>query len=147
MPDAFWAGFSERLRADLEPTRFHWSDLFRYPRLAYLTAPAAIALILAVTLFVADPGRLLEPGPGRAGQQGIGTIPESFDPGLTGRATPGDAPGQIAGALIPGGPAALLAPPVLEEVGLPGARVYRLDMGGGSDSTPIYLVIDDSIDI
>ena len=145
MPDTFWAGFSERLRADLVPTRFRWSDLFHYPRLAYLTAPAALALILAVTLFVANPGRL--PQPDRAGRQGIGTIPEGFDPGLAGGAIPGEARGQIADALIPDDRSALLAPPVLEEAGSPGARVYRLDMGGGSDSTPIFLVIDESIDI
>ena len=98
--------------------------------------PAAIALVLAVALFVANPGR-----------QGIGTLPGSLDPGVTSQATPVDSARQIAGALIPGGSAALLAPPVLEEAGSPGARVYRLDMGGGSDPTSIFLVIDESIDI
>ena len=145
LPDSFWAGFSDRLRARLEPTRFPWRDLFRYPRLAYLTAPAAMALILAVTLFVADPGRIRVPG--RAGQQGIGTIPGSVDPGPSGRATPGGDSGRIADALAFGDPVALLAPPVLEEVGSPGARVYRFDMGEGSDATSIFLVIDESIDI
>lgn len=132
LPDSFWAGFSDRLRAGLEPARFRWSDLFRYPRLAYLTAPAALALILAVTLFVAESGRIRVPG--QAGQQLTGTIP-------------GVDPGRIADGMVAGDPVALLGPPVLEEVGLPEARVYRFDVGEGSDPTPIFLVFDESINI
>jgi len=39
------------------------------------------------------------------------------------------------------------APPTLEEVGSPSARVYRFTVGSGGDETPIYFVVDSSIDI
>jgi hypothetical protein len=37
--------------------------------------------------------------------------------------------------------------PVMEEIGSPGARVYRFTVGATGEETPIYLVVDESIDI
>jgi hypothetical protein len=35
----------------------------------------------------------------------------------------------------------------MEEVGSPSARVYRFTVDSGGDETPIYFVVDESIDI
>jgi hypothetical protein len=46
-----------------------------------------------------------------------------------------------------GEPAPSSTAPVMEEIGSPGARVYRFTVGATGEETPIYLVVDESIDI
>src|SRR5207245_180648 len=56
--------------------------------------------------------------------------------------------GAIVPSLAPEAAAAIPSePPLMEEIGSPGARVYRFTMDGGGDETPIYFVVDESIDI
>jgi hypothetical protein len=131
LPDRFWSGFTERLRARVHKGRFHWGDLFRYPKLAYLTAPVAMVLLLSASILLTGPeGLRFTSWPARE------VIPSPYeDPELRGV--------TMAGIGIP----ARTAPPLLEEVGVPGARVYRFLVGEGSDETPIFLVVDESIDI
>ncbi len=152
LPERFWDGFQEGLRARLEatPPRPRWTDLFRYPRLAYLTAPLAMVLVLGATLLVVRPGR---PGfGGRAGREGIRSpyAPPAGAPrpGPAGAAGTAGHPASEALRLGPGsaseGPASGL--PAIEEVGSPGARVYRFTVGDEGDETSIYLVVDETID-
>jgi hypothetical protein len=152
LPEPFWAGFDRALAARLEsrPAGFDWRSLFRYPRMAYLTTPLAMLLVLGVTMFVARPGGpLSRPGEG---------IPSPFrTPAGAARPAPGRrAPTGASGtpaAAAPGSPAGSAAtaqgdlPPALEEVGSPKARVYRFSVGAAGDETPVYLVVDESIDI
>jgi hypothetical protein len=35
----------------------------------------------------------------------------------------------------------------MEDVESPGARVYRFEVGESGDETPVYFVVDESIDI
>ena len=146
MPAPFWAGFQEglrsRLKAERQAKRFAWSGLFRYPRLAYLTAPAVMLLILGVTLLVVRPGlHGVRPRTERGGLRSPYALP--VQPGAA-AAPPTTAVPGLPGT---GRDAAAGAPPVIEEVGSPGARVYRFMVGAGPDETPIYLVVDESIDI
>jgi hypothetical protein len=152
LPERFWDGFQESLRSRFEaaPPRPRWADLFRYPRLAYLTAPLAMVLVLGATLLVVRPGR---PGiGGRVGQDGIRSpyAPPAGAPrsGPVGAAGTGGEP--AAGAVRLGAGSPLEDPaaglPAIEEVGSPGARVYRFTVGGEGDETSIYLVVDENID-
>jgi hypothetical protein len=166
LPAEFWAGFSERLRSRLaEKTRAAgaWTSLFRdplaalrhpgallrYPRLAYL-APAAMLLILAVTLAVLRPGRL-----GLRGWSRPETIRSPYaqpvGPHVPGRSSLPPPAGRLDRAVapqdLPVPPPAGAGVPLMEEVGSPGARVYRFTVGGAEDETPIYFVVDESIDI
>jgi hypothetical protein len=147
LPASFWTGCMEGLRARLPSgAGFDWGDLLRFPRLAYMTAPLATVLVLGAALLVTRPawrdwGVGIEPAetvrspyeaPVRA------TRPERPVTGRTGSARP--LPPAAGGAASPD-------PPTLEEVGSPGARVYRFNVTGGGDETPIYMVVDESIDI
>ncbi|HEU4400590.1 MAG TPA: hypothetical protein VFT43_00660, partial [Candidatus Polarisedimenticolia bacterium] len=122
--------------------RFDWVGLFRYPKIAYLTAPLVMILALGLSLFVVRPG-----------WQGIGGRPRR-----DGVRPPYGAPAPPAlhgPRALPRGPVGLqgvasgaaAGPPVIEEVGSPGARVDRFTVGGAEDETAIYLVVDETIDI
>lgn len=145
VPDRIWAGFSARLDEAIAARRFRWSDLFRYPRLAYLTAPVAMMLVLAVTFVLVGP-RGLRLGD-RPIRRGVPSPYEAVDAGRdtadAGAAMREDFPAGIRR----GAPSLTLAPPVLEEAGGPNARVYRFEVGEGQEATPIFLVVDESIDI
>ena len=147
LPPAFWTGFDAGLRERLaERPRLGWRALLLYPRLAYVTAPLAMLLVLGVTLFVARP-RLMDPG----GRGGPDLFRSPFDQvAIPGRPAP---PGPARSALPGGAPlsspaqAGSAGPPILEEVVSPGARVYHFTVEGSGSETPIYLVVDESIDI
>jgi hypothetical protein len=125
LPEDFWAGFTATLRRRLEAEghpRTPWLAWAAAPgarRLAYVAAPLVMVLLIG-TLFLMRTG-----GPGKGGQ------------------APGP-PGGLQALSSPGGQD---APPALEEVGSPGARVYQFTVGSGGDETPIYFVVDESIDI
>lgn len=144
LPATFWEGFQEEIRARLPERRPDWAALFRYPRLAYLTAPLAMILILGATLFVMRPGRFgldrpysPQPMPSPYGQAGRRPGAERI----------GQPPGGSRLPLeLPAG-AGIASAPLLEEVSSPSARVYRFSVGGTGTETPIYLVVDESIDI
>ena len=78
----------------------------------------AMLLVIAATLLVMRPAR----------QERLAVRGE-------GRAVLQEAPAWSPGA------------PVMEEIGSPGARVYRFTVGATGEETPIYLVVDESIDI
>jgi len=125
LPQDFWTGFSTRLRARLEAEGrpkapwLAWASEPGARRLAYVAAPLMMILLIG-TLFLVRPG-----GPGKTGRE----------------------------PALPGGPIALSAPggqdapPALEEVGSPSARVYRFTVGSAGEETPIYFVVDEAIDI
>jgi len=150
LPDSFWTSFDARLRERLAAETGGWTGRIRrvipgwgrVPRLAWL-APAAMAVLLGVTLYVSGPGggwRTRPPRPADALQDPYrGPGQRSAGPG----AVAGGGPGGVAGSVMPGPPGA----PVMEDVASPGARVYRFDVGGAGDETPVYLVVDESIDI
>ena len=126
LPREFWSGFQTRLRARLEAEGrpkapwLAWASEPAYRKLAYVAAPLAMVLLIG-TLILVRPGGPVpvgEPGPGPAfGLQALS---------------------------IPAGPD---APPTLEEIGSPSARVYRFTVGSAGDETPIYFVVDAAIDI
>ena len=147
LPEGFWAGFRERLGARLPEARgFDWGALFRPPRLAYLAAPLAMLVILGTTALLMRPGLL---APARPGLPSPMRSPYDANPGVlaTGRAAPHDAGAPAVGKIAGTAPDAGTAPPLLEEVGSPHARVYHFDVGGSGSEIPIYLVVDESIDI
>ena len=133
LPDHFWAGFGAGLRRRLEAEgrwrlpRIDWAAASGVRRLAYVVAPLVMVALLG-TVFLVRPG-----GPGfrGLGQQGPG-VP--MPPPLPGPAAP----------LASAGP---VWPPALEEVGSPSARVYTFNDDEGGSDTPIYFVVDESIDI
>jgi len=131
----------DRLEAEREARRFAWGDLFRYPRLAYLTAPAAMLLILGATLLIVRPGMH-----GVRPRTEQGGLRSPYAPPVRPGAAPAPPATAVPGLPGVGGDATPGAPPVIEEVGSPGARVYRFTVGAGPDETPIYLVVDESID-
>jgi len=147
LPDGFWTGFEEQLERRLDEPRFAWASLIRLPKLAYLTAPVMVVLALGVTMLALHPGI-----GGRRNREGIQT---PFVP--PGRSNPaaaenGGAPRLPLGAANPALPAGA-APgpgrsgrPALEQVSSPDARVYQFSVGAPGDETPIYLVVDESID-
>jgi hypothetical protein len=152
VPAATWDRFQERLRARLadRAAARPWRAAISWPRLAW-AAPAAMVLILGVTLFVVGPGRQRPGGWQR---------PRPARPPLA-RPAPG-APHGVPGA-IPGAPQTPTAPggaagfpsdgsgpagaPVMEGVAAPGARVYRFSVGEPGEETPIYFIVDESIDL
>jgi hypothetical protein len=145
LPEGFWTGFSERVRERLDARRFSWGDLFRYPKLAYLTAPVAMVLLLSVSILVTRPGGLHFGGWSRPE-----VIPSPYEhPKPRGVRVSGDRiqARRDLRAVPSGREPSRPAPPLLEEAGPPGSRVYRFSVGEGSDETPIFLVVDESIDI
>ncbi len=150
LPDPFWTSFDARLRERLAAEAGGWTGWIRrvipgwgrVPRLAWL-APAAMAVLVGVTLYVSGPGVGWRTRPSRPAEvlrdpyHGPGQRPAG--PG----AIAGGGPGRVAGSVMPGSPGA----PVMEDVASPGARVYRFDVGGSGDETPVYLIVDESIDI
>ena len=146
LPESFWAGFDRELRLRIAEPAFRWTDLLKFPRLAYLTAPVAMLLIVGATLFVMRPGNL-----GHSRWDSPGTIPSPYAGPETSDRTartrrdmrrPFKTPGS-AGRIESGMP----GPPALEEVDSPDARIYRFLVGDEGDEMPIYLVVDESIDI
>lgn len=117
LPADLWDGFNRSLRARLDRPAPFWQRLLAHGRLAYLLAPLAILLVIGVTLFVMRPER----------QERLASRGEER-------------------MVLQEGPAPSSAP-VMEEIGSPGARVYRFTVGATDEETPIYLVVDESIDI
>ena len=151
LPDDFWAGFRASLRKRLEAEGrprarlLGWTAALGARRLAYVGAPLVMILLLG-TLFLARPG-----GPGFRGLVHPGMVRSPFcvppgpaRPDRQGATVPGQWPGLTGMSSVPSGPG---GPPLLEEVGSPGARVYTFTVGEGGDATPIYFVVDESIDI
>ncbi len=150
-------GFLDRLASDVRRRveageRPRWASFagglpaFSARRLAYVAAPVMTLLLLG-TLFLVRPG-----GPGfrgfrKPGEGGVSSPfvvpPGSARLGKLGAQGPGTLPPKplSPSAAAPGGP------PLMEEVGSPSARVYRFTVDSGGDETPIYFVVDESIDI
>ncbi|HEV8702600.1 MAG TPA: zf-HC2 domain-containing protein [Candidatus Polarisedimenticolia bacterium] len=126
LPGDFWTGFNARLRVRLEAegrpraSWIAWASDPGFRRLAYVAAPLAMVLLIG-TLFLVRPG-------------GPGTVAER-------------APAPPFGLQELSGSAGQDGPPALEEVGSPSARVYRFPVAPGGNETPIYFVVDESIDI
>jgi len=165
LPEGFWKEFDATLQARLAEERdagwqaipgwrpFRaWAGLgsaLRPPRLAYFAAPLAMVLVLGVTLYVARPGlfvpvpRAPRPEAGLRSPYEPPVAPRRDAPG--GRDASGPRPDRPLGAPLPAAFGARAAePPPLEEVASLSARVYRLDVAG-QDPTPIYMVVDESI--
>jgi len=146
LPADFWDGFGAAMRTRLEAERRQWLRLPRWVdvlgarRLAYVGAPLVMVLLLG-TLFLVRPG-----GPGFRGLVRAGAVRSPFAtrPGTAQSGRPGVPPGPSGMSSLPVAPG---GPPLLEEVGSPSARVYTFSVGEGSDATPIYFVVDESIDI
>ncbi|HET6278795.1 MAG TPA: hypothetical protein VFG08_08430, partial [Candidatus Polarisedimenticolia bacterium] len=147
--DLFMERLGERLDGEAPPGRRRrwsgWGEMLRYPRLAYMTAPLAMILVVGATLFVLRPGARDLPGrlaPAEA-------IRSPFEPPATTRPPRPEqraAEGRLPELTLSAAAFDASAPPALEEVASPGARVYRFDVGGEPDAQPIYLVVDESID-
>ena len=149
IPDSFWTSFDARLRerlaAESSGGLFNvrrwvrtWS---RLPKVAWL-APAAMAVLLGVSLYVALPGTGWRTRPSRPAD----LLQDPYRDAAR-RPPAGTAPGADR---QPTGPPPLAAGrpgPEMEDVASPGARVYRFEVGGSGDETPVYLVVDESIDI
>ena len=126
LPADFWAGFQTRLRARLEAEGrpkapwLAWASDPGFRRLAYVAAPLAMVLLIG-TLILVRPG---------------GPVPVPVAERM-----------PVPDMKMLSAPAGPDAPPTLEEVGSPSARVYRFTVGSGGDETPIYFVVDSSIDI
>ncbi|MFQ5876533.1 MAG: zf-HC2 domain-containing protein [Acidobacteriota bacterium] len=146
LPEAFWAGFDERLRSQLPVPGFRWTDMLRYPRLAYFTAPLAMLLVVGATLFILQP-RI----PGVRGRRAAPGIRSPYlgpaAPSPVARPSRRGASPELRGLQPADAQIEPSGPPVLEEVDSPGARVYRFSVGESGDETDIYLVVDGSIDI
>lgn len=147
--DLFMERLADRLDRESPPGRrrrwIAWGEMLRYPRLAYVTAPLAMILVIGGTLFVLRPGGVDQPvrlGRGDA-------IRSPFDPPSRTRPNrPEQRPagGRLPEITLPDAAFEAAGPPALEEVASPGARVYRFDVGGEPGAQPIYLVVDESID-
>lgn len=152
LPDGFLDGFAAGVRRRLEPgARFPNPFLgsfaaFGTRRLAYVAAPLMTLLLLG-TLFLVRPG-----GPGPRGFHGPGqgainspyvVPPGSARLGRVGAQTTPSLP------VLPAAPSAGRpgTPPLMEEIGSPRARVYRFTIESDGTETPIYFVVDESIDI
>ncbi len=151
LPDGFWDGFAAGLRKRLEAEgrprarMLGWTAAFSARRLAYVGAPLVMILLLG-TLLLVRPG-----APGFHGVMRPGTVrspftvpPGSPQIGRQGAQGPGQSPGPSGLPALPSGTG---GPPLLEEVESPGARVYTFSVGEGGDATPIFFVVDESIDI
>jgi anti-sigma factor RsiW len=153
LPDGFLetipADVRRRVEAGARPRRGFFLGgvpVFGTRRLAYVAAPL-MAFFLLGTLVLLRPGGVGLRGPRRPGAGGV-TSPFVVPPGSTRPGRPAT-PGQAGIPALPGltAPAAPGAPPLMEEVGSPSARVYRFTVEGDADETPIYFVVDESIDI
>lgn len=149
----FWQGFDAALRARIASDAATtggwlagWIGRIQVPRLAYVTIPAAMLLVVAGTLLLSRPGAFRTAPNKPPVSSGIPSpyerpiVPRSAGP----QAARPEASGMASSAAWPHpGPASDL--PALEEVGSASARVYRFD-GAGNDATPIYFVVDEAID-
>jgi len=148
----FWRGFDAALRSRIEAEAAAgrgrrlagWIERFQVPRLAYVTIPAAMLLVVAGTLLLSRPGAL-RTAPNRPPV--ASGIPLPYERPVAPRtagspAARPEARGMAAAAWPPAGPVS--DPPALEVVGSASARVYRFD-GAGDDATPIYFVVDETI--
>ncbi|HYV84982.1 MAG TPA: zf-HC2 domain-containing protein [Patescibacteria group bacterium] len=144
----FWQGFDAALRARIQGEQATmagrlagWAERFRIPRLAYVTIPAAMLLVVAGTLILSRPGFR---GPGHPPV--ASGIPSPYERPIVPRAGSPAARPEVQGTLPAAWPIAGQAsdPPALEEVGSAAARVYRFD-GAGEDPTTIYFVVDETI--
>ena len=146
--DGFAAGVRRRIESEarFRVPLFGWITAPGSRRLAYVAAPLMTLLLLG-TLVLMRPGRPWRRGAPAPGQGAVGwpfVVPQgSTRPGNPGVLAPGSLP-LVPLAPSTGGPG---SPPLMEEVGSPGARVYRFTIEGGGDETPIYFVVDESIDI
>lgn len=150
-------GFLDRLASDVRrrveagerPRRrpfAGWTPLFSPRRLAYVAAPV-LTLLLLGTLFLVRPGGPGSRGLRRPGEGGV-TSPFVVPPGSARLSKPGlPGPGTLPPPTLAPRTTSAGAPPLMEEVGSPSARVYRFTVDSGGDETPIYFVVDDSIDI
>jgi hypothetical protein len=149
----FWRGFDAALRARIASDDATiggrlagWIGRLRVPRLAYVTIPAAMLLVVAGTLLLSRPGAF-RTAPNRPPV--ASGIPSPYERPIVPHAagslgTRSGSSGMASPAAWPHpGPAPDL--PALEEVGSASARVYRFD-GAGDDATPIYFVVDEAID-
>jgi anti-sigma factor RsiW len=148
----FWRGFDAALRSRIEAETAAgrgrrlagWFERLQVPRLAYVTIPAAMLLVVAGTLLLSRPGAL-RTAPNRP--PAASGIPLPYERPIAPRTGALPARPEVAGvaavAWPPAGPVS--DPPALEVVGSASARVYRFD-GAGDDATPIYFVVDETID-
>lgn len=142
VPPATWDGFQETLMARLPEGKpgAGLTGLFRAPKLAYL-APLLAVLLVGVSVLVTRPGGVLGP------RDRSGAIRSPYarpgTPVRPGRAV--TAPGGV--APLPWAAPGSQTAPLLEEAGSPGARVYRFTVGAHGDEAPIYLVVDDAINL
>jgi hypothetical protein len=153
LPDGFLDTITVGVRSRLEAearSRARWLGGFAAPgsrRLAYVAAPLMTLLLLG-TLFLVRPGRPWRRGPRDAGQGAVSSPyvvpPGSARPGRPGLPSAGPLPPFVPVAPSFGG---VGAPPLMEEVGSPSARVYRFTVESGEGEIPIYFVVDESIDI
>jgi len=153
LPDGFLDGLAAGVMSRLESearSRVRWFGWFAAPgsrRLAFVAAPLMTLLLLG-TLFLVRPGRPWRRGSRDAGQGAVSSPyvvpPGSVRPGRPGLVAPGPLPPFVPVAPSFGG---VGAPPLMEEVGSPSARVYRFTVESGGDEIPIYFVVDESIDI
>ena len=146
--DGFAAGVRRRLESEASPRLpfFDWIATFGTRRVAFVAGPLMTLLLLG-TLFLVRPGSPRFRG-FRNPDQGVVTSPYVVPHGS---ARPGQqemrAPDPLPVVSMEPSAGLPLAPPLLEEVGSPGARVYRFTVESGGDETPIYFVVDESIDI
>jgi hypothetical protein len=153
LPEGFLDTFAAAVRRRVESdTRRRWLPVFDWTsavgvrRLAYVAAPVMTLLLLG-TLFLVRPGGFGVNTPRKPGE---GTVSSPFV------VPPGSARFGKAGVPAPEMPqpppgltaaSGTGAPPLMEEIGSPGARVYRFMVESGGNETPIYFVVDESIDI
>jgi hypothetical protein len=158
LPDRFWAGFDDGLKRRIAAEAARPAPARLAARLAALAAgvrdavvwlpspaiwaaPAAMILVLGVTVAILRPDAFRPPmRPPQAG-----ALPSPYAP-------PGGSPrpagprretaiGAALPALLPGAG----DPPALEEVSSPSARVYRFD-AADAPGAPIYFVVDEAIE-
>jgi len=139
LPERFWSGFEAGLRERIDAARPGWTSVFRQPALAYVTAPLAMLLVVGATLFVMRPGPL-------GGRRPEWLRSPFARPAPSAPRSP-EAPPAPPGTTLPPGGREPAGAELLEGVDSPGARVYRFTVGGPGEETPIYFVVDESIDI
>ena len=152
LPEGFLDGLAKGVRRRLESESRPGIPVFRWfaapgaRRLAYVAAPLMTLLLLG-TIFLVRPGRPLRRGIRERGE-GMVALPYGGTGGAIRPPRPGTQPPGRS-ALPPAAPFAGApgAPPLMEGVGSPNARVYRFTVENGGDETPIYFVVDESIDI
>jgi putative zinc finger protein len=134
---SFWRGFQEDLRRRTEARGPAWTGYFRYPAIAFVTAPLLMLLMVGLSLVMLRPDWR-----GRDRHEGV-VSPYSRSHGRVETRLPARPVAPAPGSPSPG--SAEGARPVLEEVDSPGARVYHFTVGDPGDETAIYLVVDESI--